>query len=132
MKDGNVEDGVGGGYRLIALDIGGAGAAEDGCGRKGSLANLQTRHCPVLQPGPAGPRPDQGLHEGARPRALRPLQGSALPGLAEAVSVGKPQWFLPLAFARSVLADLIVAAAAVGTGTLPASAQDAVRPVVTG
>ena len=52
------------------------------------------------------------------------------------MSVGKPQWFLPLAFARSVLADLIVAAAAVGTGTLPASAQDAgikaLRPGVTG
>ena len=32
-------------------------------GRKGGLARLQTRHRSVLQPGPAGRRSHQGLHE---------------------------------------------------------------------
>src|SRR6266436_7864782 len=85
----NVKDSIGGEYRPAALHIGCDGAAEDGCGRKGSLANLQTRHRSVLQSGATRPGSGQGLHEGARPRTLRALQGGALPGLAEAVSVGK-------------------------------------------
>jgi hypothetical protein len=77
----HVEDESSGGRCcLAALRIGHDGA--DAAGRAGGTASLQTRHRAVLQPGPAGPRPDQGLHEGARPRALRPLQGSALSSMA--------------------------------------------------
>ena len=49
---------------------------------KGRPAGLQARHRPVLQSGPAGRRPHQGVHEREHPGPFRPLQGSPLPGLA--------------------------------------------------
>ena len=51
-------------------------------GRKGGLARLQTRHRSVLQPGPAGRRSHQGLHEREHAGPFRPVQGSPFPGLA--------------------------------------------------
>src|SRR5690606_14319962 len=64
--------------------IGGAraGAGPARAGGESHPRRLQAGHRKVLQPGPAGRGPHQGLHEAAPAAALRALQGSALPGLA--------------------------------------------------
>src|SRR5919204_4521936 len=84
-EDNVEEDSRGDRRHLVALLRRRIGADEGR--RSGGPESMQARYCALLQPGPARPRPDQGVHEGAPARTLRTVQRRALPSLAAPVSL---------------------------------------------